>query len=64
MKILKLLLFLESRKVAYGLWLFIVSTLFLYRSIISSDNWIFCTLMVSALIGGGTVTDKYLDKRK
>lgn len=64
MNILKLLAFNQSRKVAFGLWLFIVSNIYLWFKIIQSGDWMTCIALSSALVGGGTVADKFLEARK
>lgn len=61
---LKILLFNESRKVGFGLWLFIVSCLFLVKGLIDGDKWMLCSGAASALIGGGTLADTWLGKKK
>jgi len=63
-KILKILLFDESRKVGFGLWLFISANLLLWRHVITGDQWMDCVIMCSILIGGGTFSDKWLSKKK
>jgi hypothetical protein len=62
-KILKILLFDESRKVGFGLWLFIAACLLLWRHVIVGDQWMDCMIMCSILIGGGTVSDKWMATR-
>lgn len=57
---LKILLFMDSRKVAFGLWLFIVSDWFLFVKLIDADKWLLCIGLSSGLIGGGTLADRWL----
>jgi hypothetical protein len=64
-KILKILMFDESRKVGFGLWLFIVASYLLLKgSLITSEQWMTCMVMCSVLIGGGTVADSFLKIKK
>ncbi len=62
-KIINILFFNESRKVCFGIWLFITSTLLLGKSLITADQWILCSTAASILIGGGTVADTWLSKK-
>jgi hypothetical protein len=64
MNILKLLAFMGSRKVSFGIWLFIVANAYLIKHLISSQEWFTCVCLTSALIGGGTVADKFLESKK
>ena len=59
-KIVALLLFYNSRKVGFGFWLFIVSTILLFRHLIQADHWMLCMALSATLIGGGTVADGWL----
>lgn len=59
-RILDLLLLQDGRKVGFGLWLAIVSSIFLCLKLITSLEWLNCMYLSSALIGGGTVLDTYL----
>ena len=58
-----LLLFNGSRKVGLGLWILILTNLYFFWSMISVETWQGMTLLSSALIGGGTVADKLLEKK-
>jgi hypothetical protein len=60
MRLLDLLLFKDSRKVAFGIWLFIVCNVWLFKRLITSDEWMFVIALCSALVGGGTVADSWL----
>jgi hypothetical protein len=60
MNLLNILLFKDSRKVAFGLWLFIVCNVWLFLKLINSDEWMFVVALCSGLVGGGTVMDAYL----
>lgn len=64
MNLLKLLFFQGSRKVGFGLWLFIIANIYLWIKLISADQWMNVVLLVTALTGGGTVADKWLDSKK
>lgn len=64
MKFLKLITFQDSRKVAFGLWLFIVSCLFLMEKLIVSGDWVTCMILAGSLVGGGTVADRWLTKKE
>jgi inosine-uridine nucleoside N-ribohydrolase len=63
MKFLKMLAFLDGRKVGFGLWLFIVACAFLMKKLIASSDWITCVILASGLVGGGTVADKWLSSK-
>lgn len=62
-KLFSILLFEDSRKVAFGLWLFAVSTGLLWESKITGDNWMLCMGASSVLIGGGTLGDRFFNSR-
>lgn len=65
MNLLHLLLFKgSSRKVSFALWLFIVASAYLWIKLISADQWMNCVLLVTALTGGGTIADKWLEQNK
>ena len=60
-KILKILMFDESRKVGFGLWLFLAASYLLMKGAhITSEQWMTCMVMCSVLIGGGTVADSFM----
>jgi hypothetical protein len=61
-KIVEILAFNESRKVGFGMWLFIVACVFLVKGFIDSDKWMICAGCASALVGGGTVADAWLKR--
>jgi hypothetical protein len=63
MRLIELLLFKDSRKVAFGMWLFIVANVWLFMRLITSDEWMFVIALCSALVGGGTVADAWLSKK-
>lgn len=63
MKFLKLLAFQESRKVAFGLWIFISANVFLLEKLIISGDWVTCMILAASLVGGGTVADKWLNAK-
>lgn len=48
----------QSRKVAFGIWLFIVANGFKARTDMPWDIWWKCVLLSGALIGLGTVLDE------
>ena len=64
MNILSILLFKDSRKVGFGLWLFIVSNVWLFMKLINSDEWMFVIALTSGLVGGGTVADAWLKNKQ
>lgn len=64
MNLLTLLLFKNSRKVAFGLWLFMVCNAWLVMKLISADQWMLTIALCSGLIGGGTVADTWLSKKQ
>ena len=64
MNLLRLLAFNQSRKVAFGLWLFIVCNVYLWFRILNADQWMNCILLSTGLVGGGTVMDAFLANKK
>jgi hypothetical protein len=64
MNLLHLLLWRGSRKVSFGIYLFVVANVYLYIKLISSEQWFTCVCLTTALIGGGTVADKFLEAKK
>lgn len=52
----------QSRKVAFGIWVFAVSTTLLKDALIAADIWWNCVLLCGALIGLGTVLDETIAK--
>lgn len=64
MNLLHIVLFKDSRKVGFGLWLFVVSNVWLFMKLISSDEWMFVIALCSGLVGGGTVADRFLELKK
>lgn len=59
-RLLSLFLLEGGRKVGFGLWLALVSSVFLWAKLITSGEWMGCMSLSSALIGGGTLLDTYL----
>lgn len=52
--------FSDSRKVSFGVYLFLLSGTFLCMGKITANDWLTCMFLSSTLIGGGTVLDTYL----
>lgn len=63
MNLLTLLFFRGSRKVAFGLWLFIVANIYLWLKMITADMWMNTILLSSVLIGGGTAFDRFIESK-
>ena len=59
-RLLALFLLRDGRKVGFGLWVFVASGGFLMGGKITATDWLTCVFLSSALIGGGTVADKFL----
>lgn len=59
-KFLSILLFENSRKVGFGVWLFAISTALCVFDKINSSDWLTCMFLCSSLVGVGTVADTYL----
>jgi hypothetical protein len=64
MNLINLLLFKGSRKVSFAIWLFITANAYLWIKLISADQWMNCVLLVTALCGGGTIADRWLENKK
>lgn len=62
-KFLSILLFENSRKVGFGLWLLGISTALCIFDKINSSDWLSTMFLCAALIGGGTVVDKWLESK-
>ena len=62
-KLILIMLFEESRKVSFGVWLYATATWLLCAHLIDAQAWMLCMGASSALVGGGTVADKYLAKK-
>lgn len=62
--LVSLLLFNGSRKAGIGLWLFITATALLVAGLIKATDWVWATTTAVAVLGGGTVLDKFLANRK
>ncbi len=52
----------QSRKVAFGIWLFAVANTFKSRADMPWDLWWNCVLLSGALIGLGTIVDELIRK--
>lgn len=62
--IVKILLFNDSRKVGIGLWFYISSEVFFLLKLIDVQTWMGCKAMALTLVGGGTVVDRMMEKKK
>ncbi len=60
-RLLNLLFLGDSRKVGFGLQIFIVSGVFLAVGKITAGDWLTCVFLSSGLIGGGTLGDRWLE---
>lgn len=58
-RFLMILLWEESRKVCFGVLLVHVATWLLVKDLIGAEIWTGCAVMGAALVGGGTVADKF-----
>lgn len=63
-KIWMLLSFGDSRKVAMGLWIFVVAIGLLVGGKINSTDWLTCMFLSTALVGGGTISDKFMEVKR
>lgn len=59
-RLLALFLLHDGRKVGLGLWILLLSCIFLATDKIAASDWITCLFLSTALVGGGTVADKFL----
>lgn len=64
MRIKKMILFEDSRKVGFGVWLFLIATVLLIFKCVNSADWFMCAMASSGLIGGGTIADKFLESKR
>ena len=62
-KLFKIMTFEESRKVGVGMWVFIFCNIYLPLKLITSTDWITGVIVSATLIGGGTIADKYFDRK-
>lgn len=63
MNLLKSLWYSNSRKVAFGLLLFLTSSLLLVFKFVQTSDWMNCVFLCTALIGGGTLGDAYMSAK-
>lgn len=52
----------QSRKVAFGIWGFMIGNGFLASSKISNHQWLIWSCLMAVLIGFGTIADDVLSK--
>ena len=62
-RLLSLFLLHDGRKVGLGLWILLLSCVFLATDKISASDWITCLFLSTALVGGGTVADRFIKGR-
>ena len=62
-RLLAILLFENSRKVSFGIYLFLASNIFLGLGRINGAEWFMAVSLCAALIGGGTIADSYLREK-
>lgn len=62
--IVKGFLFNDSRKFGLGLWLLLIAVIFFAKAMLTAEQFMTMVMIVSALIGGGTIADTYLGKKK
>ena len=62
-RLLALFLLQDGRKVGLGLWILLLSCIFLATDKIAASDWITCLFLSTALVGGGTVADKFIRGR-
>lgn len=58
----KIITLTESRKVGFGVWLFVMANIFLDKAKIPAEIWVKCVFVSGALIGFGTILDRAVDK--
>ena len=63
-RFLSVLFLQDSRKVGFGMWVFITATVLIVIHRIDGNQWITCVGMSTVLIGGGTLGDKWLGKKE
>lgn len=59
-----ILLFNDSRKVGISVWFYISSEIFFYMQMIDAQSWMACKAMALTLVGGGTIVDNYMKKKR
>lgn len=62
-RFMSILFLQDSRKVGFGLWGFIIASALIWRGKLDGSQWIEAYVLSSALVGGGTVADKWLDQK-
>jgi hypothetical protein len=62
-RLLRGLLFEDSRKFGTGLWVLLLGTVLLFCEVNYSD-WLIAVGIAAGLIGGGTIADTYLGKKR
>lgn len=62
-RFMSILFLQDSRKVGFGLWGFIIASALIWRGKLDGAQWIEAYVLSSALVGGGTVADKWLDQK-
>lgn len=61
-KIIAVFIGREGRKVAFGIWLFWVSTSLRAMDKVESAHWFYCAMAAAFLIGFGTIADNIVAK--
>ena len=62
-RVLKILLFEESRKTAFACWVFFCATMLLVFELIEPLHWVEAVGICSALVSGSAVWEKYLERK-
>lgn len=62
-RLVKIILFEESRKTAYAIWLTALVTVLLLYGVIKPEQWVAAVGICAALVSGGAVWEKYLETK-
>ena len=62
-RLVKIILFEESRKTAYALWVTALATGLLSVGVIEAVHWVTTVGTCAALVSGGAVWEKYLETK-
>ena len=62
-RIVGILLFKESRKTAFGIWIVALATTLLALTLIKAEHWVAAVAISAGLVSGGAVWEKYIETK-